>query len=80
MIALRRILVVKQPNAMSVTNLKYLICTVKRWLVAGFEDRSRAKDIAMVPLKINLQADNNDAWVELTVKLAPQISAEILKK
>ena len=65
----------------AVTNPAHTLFAIKRLIGRKFTDDEVQKDIDLVPYKI-VQADNGDAWVEVSgKKMAPQeVSARILQK
>mgnify|MGYP001145101792 CR=1 FL=1 len=75
------ILVGASAKRQAVTNPKNTLFAIKRLIGRRFNEEMVQKDISMVPYSI-IQADNNDAWVEVRgKKIAPQeVSAQILIK
>lgn len=75
------ILVGASAKRQAVTNPQNTLFAIKRLIGRRFNEDMVQKDISMVPYKI-IQADNNDAWVEVRgKKIAPQeVSAQILMK
>jgi molecular chaperone DnaK len=75
------VLVGQSAKRQAVTNPKHTLFAIKRLIGRRFKEDVVQKDIHMVPYKI-MQADNGDAWVEVSgKKMAPQeISARVLMK
>jgi len=75
------ILVGASAKRQAVTNPQNTLFAIKRLIGRRFNEEMVQKDISMVPYSI-IQADNNDAWVEVRgKKIAPQeVSAQILIK
>jgi len=75
------ILVGASAKRQAVTNPQNTLFAIKRLIGRRFNEDMVQKDIGMVPYKI-IQADNNDAWVEVRgKKIAPQeVSAQVLMK
>ena len=64
----------------AVTNPQNTLFAIKRLIGRRFQDEEVQRDVSIMPFKI-IAADNGDAWVEVKgQKMAPQISAEVLKK
>lgn len=75
------ILVGASAKRQAVTNPQNTLFAIKRLIGRRFNEEMVQKDVSMVPYSI-IQADNNDAWVEVRgKKIAPQeVSAQILMK
>lgn len=75
------VLVGTSAKRQAVTNPQNTVFAVKRLIGRRFDDEEVAKELSKVPYKI-VQANNNDAWVEVRGKkiAPPQISADILRK
>lgn len=74
-------LVGQQAKRQAVTNPENTLYAIKRLIGRKYESEAVKKDIAISPFKI-VQADNNDAWVEVRGKRysPPEISAIVLQK
>lgn len=75
------VLVGTSAKRQAVTNPQNTVFAVKRLIGRRFDDEEVVKELSKVPYKI-VQANNNDAWVEVRGKkiAPPQISADILRK
>ncbi len=75
------VLVGQAAKRQAVTNPQNTLFAIKRLIGRRFSDDVVQRDIKMVPYKI-IQADNNDAWVEVNGKkmAPPEISARVLMK